>query len=350
MAEIIGFVYPGVTCTDTARSILLHAAAYQIPVIAFSFPHLLSHFHGNPLIAERWDGKHIVSFETVLPSILDSEKNIFTKKNLQPYGTEFSAWLKKDTRLLVQYSVKKEAIPQILLPTDLCSYMIPTWRVSSYSRLLQQLSFVKDAILKPDMGRQGMGVCKLSRQADGSVILQNKDGQESLTEALFSELLKAIPAKGLGEYFLLQPCLDFSLDESHAVDFRLLRHIGQDGTWEETATYARVGASALVSNVSQGGFIADARETLQSIAGAQTDALYDEIMTIGEKLPPLIQSRGDATVFCLGMDIAIDRKTMRPFILEANTYPGTKFHARQLAESRAAYYSYLMAGNSKRTP
>ena len=279
MTDIIGFVYSGNSCSEITRSILQYAVVYQVPVVAISFPHLMNHFHGKELIADFWNGESIASFETSLPQILDSEYNFFTQKNLQQYGAEFTEWLKKRD-ILVQTSVKKEAIPQILLPTRLFPYLIPTWSISSYPQLLRQLTFVKDAVLKPSGGRQGKGISKLSRQNDGSVILQDITGQHILTEAVFLKYLTAIREQHLGDALLLQPFLDFSLDETHAVDFRLLRHRGISGEWEEAATYARIGASSLVSNISQGGYIADAKEILYQIAGDNAEDIYKEIMRL----------------------------------------------------------------------
>lgn len=343
MSDIIGFVYCGHSPSELARSILQYSIVYQVPVVAIPFSNLIDHFHGKPLIAEYWNDQCIAFRESSLPSILDSEYNSFSEKALHQNDAGFLDWLKsKNAQLLRQFSCKKEAIPQLLLPTELYPYAIPTWNVSTYPELLRYLSCIKDAVLKPCSGRKGKGVSKLFRQNDGSIILKDKNGKRILNEAVFSEYLSSVQEQNLGNMFLVQPCLDFTLDEDHAVDFRLLRHRGSSGQWEEVATYARIGASSLVSNVSQGGFIADAKETLQTISGDHAETLYEEIMTIGDKLPRVIQNCGKETVFCLGLDIAIDRKTMQPFILEANTYPGTKFHARQLAEKRVQYYKYIL--------
>ena len=96
------------------------------------------------------------------------------------------------------------------------------------------------------------------------------------------------------------------------------------------------------TDISQGGYIADSKEILYQIAGDKGEDIYKEIMHIGEELPHLIQKYSDETVFCLGMDIAVDRQSMRPFILEANTYPGAKYPTRQLAEKRVRFYQYLL--------
>lgn len=339
----VGFVYSSSKYPEISRSILQYGTVYQVPIISISIKHLIDHYRGKPLIGERWNGTSIEAFNAELPQILDAEYNTFSKKSLKKLDSRFAEWLtEKNIRLIRQESVSKRHLPQVLMQSELIQYLIPTWDISSYSQLLQQLVFVKDAVLKPSNGRMGKGVCKLYKQVNGSVLLRLKDEQMLLNEAIFSDYLANIRSNCLGDELLLQPCLDFSLDADHAVDFRLLRHRGSTGEWEEAATYARIGASSLVSNVSQGGFIADAKEILYQIAGDKAEDLYKEIMHIGEELPRMIQKYSDETVFCLGMDVAVDRQSMRPFILEANTYPGTKYHTHQLAEKRVQYYQYLL--------
>lgn len=320
------------------RYILQFGEIYHIPVIAISYDHLKDHFSGHPLICERWNGTSVESFPSVLPQILDTQYNFFSH-TLQH---EFVEWVKRSVPcILSQRSVNKMRLPQIMLRSSLSQYMIPSWDIASYEQLLRHLAFVKDAVLKPNEGCKGICVKRLYKKDDGSYVLYAQDGETILSEKTFSDYLTEVQTNSLGKKLLLQPCLDFSLNADHAVDFRLLRHRGNTGEWEEVATYARIGATSFVSNVAQGGYIADAKEILYEIAGEKTDNLYEEMLYIGKELPRLIQQYRGNLAYCLGIDIAIDRKTMRPFVLEANSYPGTQFHACQLAEKRVNYYAYL---------
>lgn len=336
--ETIGFLYKNDYRSNFMRYILQFGEIYHVPVIAISYDHLKDHFSGHPLICERWNGTSVESFPSVLPQILDTQYNFFSH-TLQH---EFVEWVKRSVPcILSQRSVNKAQLPQIMLQSDLSQYLIPSWNITSFEQLLAHLSFVKDAILKPAGGHMGMGVQKLYKKDDGSYVLYSSNGETALNEKAFSDYLSDSQANGLGKKLLLQPRLDFSLNDRHAVDFRLLRHRGITGEWENVATYARIGASSLVSNVSQGGYIADTKEILYEIAGEKADELHDEILYIGKELPRLIQQYRGNSAYCLGIDIAIDRKTMRPFVLEANSYPGAKFHACQLAEKRVNYYIFF---------
>ena len=47
--------------------------------------------------------------------------------------------------------------------------------------------------------------------------------------------------------------------------------------------------------------------------------------------------------------MGIDRGSLCPYVIEVNTFPGTRFHAWQLAEKRVQYFKYLLqTGKSSR--
>lgn len=340
---MIGFVYSDPNISEFTRSVLKYAYTYSVPVIGICLENLVAHFRGAPLTAVFWNGHDLETFETTLPEILDAEYNSFSKFGLEQYEPEFAIWLKEHTKILMQQaSIPKKDLPNAMLFGGLLQYSIPGWEIFNYSELVQRLSMIPSAIIKPTCGRKGKGVCKLQKSSDGTVKLLNNDGVLPLTEELFLDYLRKNTESGFGSSALLQPCMDFSYDDSHALDFRLLRHRGRTGAWEEVGTYARVGGSAFVANVSQSGFVADPKSVLHQIAGEKADEVYAEIMEIGEKLPVIIQKfRGDSA-YCLGIDVGVDRATLQPYVIEANTYPATKYFYRQLSEKRVLFYEYIM--------
>lgn len=340
---MIGFVYSDPNISEFSRSVLNYASAYRVPVIGICLENLVAHFRGAPLTAVFWNGHDLETIETALPEILDAEYNSFSKTALEQYEPEFEAWLKEHTRLLMQQtSIPKKDLPNAMLFGGLPQYAIPGWEIFDYDELIQRFHLIPSAIIKPTYGRKGKGVYKIRKEADGSISVQNKDSQQPFTAEFFSEYLLQNSGTGRGCSVLLQPCMDFSYDETHALDFRLLRHRGRTGAWEEVGTYARIGGSAFVANVSQSGFIADTKSILRQIAGEKAESLYEEIMEIGEKLPVIIQKfRGDSA-YCLGIDVGVDRTTLQPYVIEANTYPATKYFYRQLTEKRVLFYEYLL--------
>ena len=322
--------------------LLKFASLYQVPFCVIRLENLLAYYEGASLRAQTWIDHSVIDSDGIsLPSCLDTESAFFVDKYMPYYAPGFLTWLRNNCQILMQHSIPKYQLPALLTSNNMGLYAIPTWTVASYSDLFRLFPISKKLFLKPCSGRKGRGAIKARVDEYNTVYLENANGEHIVTEQLFNQLIKENAQSKLGKLYLAQPCFDFSLDSSHAVDFRLLRHRGANGDWEDVATYARIGASSLVSNVSQGGFIADAKETLSIIAGAKADALYEEIMHIGNTLPKLIQEQQDDPVFCLGLDIAIDHESLQPYILEANTYPGTKFHKYQLAEKRVQFYRYL---------
>lgn len=344
---MIGYVSLQSDSPEMAVCLAKLGSAYHVPIALIRFSDLLEHFFGSELSASIWNGRCFEECHIPLPSIIDTSGKHFSKKNEPLYAPGFITWLQSNAMVMEQASLNKRWLAQSLMGSNLSLYAIPTWSVSSYNELLNQLKLVKNALIKPNGGRMGMGVIKVKKKGNGEYILYNSCGETPLTMESFQSYLDNNSASQLGNTVLVQPCLDFSFDDRHAVDFRLLRHRGFDGKWQVVDTYARIGASNLVSNVSQGGFIADAKETLTMIAGDKADVLYDEILQIGDELPQHIQQQLGENVYCLGIDIAVDRESLCPFIIEANTYPGTRFHTYKLAEKRVQFYMYLLSQMQK---
>lgn len=345
---MIGYITANPTVSKPFTDCLLKfASLYQVPFCVISLEQLLAHFSGAPLIGQIWDNGSIIESSNIpLPSILDSETCFFQKKFDSYYTPGFLSWIQDNCNIIKQRSIPKQLLPSLLTSYNMAEYAIPTWSVASYDELIDLFHYSDYIFLKPISGRKGRGTFRVRKSSEHTIFIKDANREQVLSAQAFNDMLTEINISKLGNTFLAQPCLDFSLDDRHAVDFRLLRHIGKSGEWEEVATYARIGASSLVSNVSQGGFIADAKDTIQMIAGSKLTEIFDEIIHLGNVLPRLIQSKLQNDVFCLGLDIAIDRKTLCPYVLEANTYPGTRFHQYQLAEKRVQYYQYYFEKQS----
>lgn len=339
---MIGFVHNYSTSLEFANYLLKFSAVYNVPFCVIQSKNLSVHYDGNPLIATVWQCDDAAEQIIDLPPVLDTVGELFSDKYADKYKEGFLPWLRKSCNILTQSSFFKDRLSNVLLTSNLSLYAIPTWNVDSYDGIQSILKLANKIIIKPVGGKMGKGICRLEKIDNQAIICHDASGDHEFDPDWFLDYQNALISSRLGRLIIAQPCLDFSLDDRHAVDFRLLRHRGRTSEWEEVATYARIGASSLVSNVSQGGYIADAKDILSEIAGDTAQSLYDEIMYIGQELPLLIQKHKGDSAYCLGMDIAIDRQSMRPFILEANTYPGTKYHACQLAEKRVQYYRYLL--------
>lgn len=336
---MIGFLYEYVI-PGFVRQLMLYSKVYQVPFCAVPFNSFDKLVSGEQAEVMVLDGTEIKSTVSYMPEMMDFPFKVDSKRGREFFGSAYVDSILAATKVLQQESLCKENLMKAMIGSPLSLYAIPTYYVKTFDDIAQRMKYIPKGFLKPSSGKQGIGAGKLSHDGDKLYILDSK-GTHLFSEEFCKDYFERVRSKGFG-FGLLQPCFDFSLDESHAVDFRLLRHRGMNGEWEETATYARIGETGLVSNVSQGGFIGDAKTIVQRIAGVKADALYDEILMLGREVPALIQRSMGDNVFCIGMDVAIDRDSLRPFALEANTYPGTKYHYCQLAESRVRYYKYLL--------
>lgn len=64
---------------------------------------------------------------------------------------------------------------------------------------------------------------------------------------------------------------------------------------------------------------------------------------LGQEVPLLVEKFIGEDAFCIGIDVGVDRDTVRPYVIETNALPGTKFHLYQFAEKRVQYYKYLLS-------
>lgn len=339
---MIGFYVRYDKLGEFATILLKFGAIYNVPIAAVYAKDLWSHYYGEPLYGYVWDHGEVIKREISMPPIFDIGGSVLKHStNVNPKN-EVAEWIRSQTKVLRQKSLPKSRLWEAMISGNLSEYAIPTWREKSFEMVEKKIQLLHTAFLKPDSGRKGKGAMILCQDAKGSIVSSNYSGDHQFTKDYFDAYMQENKSNNLGHAVLIQPFLDFKLDDQHAVDFRLLRHRGETGDWEEAATYARIGGSALVSNLAQGGYVGDPKEVLQVIAGDNAESLYDELLYLGQTVPKLIQKSLGDEVFCLGIDVAIDRQSLRPYVLEANTYPGTKYHLYQLAEKRVMYYRYLL--------
>lgn len=342
---MIGFLYKA-TIPKFVRQLMLYSEAYQVPFCAVPLDSLEKLLSGEQAEVFVPDGSKIKSICSFLPEMMDFPF-IMSGHNARTYfGEKFVSEALSKTKVLQQGSLSKESLMKVMINSPLSLYAIPGYYVQSYEEIVQFMKCFSKGFLKPSRGKLGIGTGKLSYVGD-ELYIQDSEGTRLFSEETCITYFDKIKNSNFG-IGLLQPCFDFSLDDRHAVDFRLLRHRGLNGEWEEVATYARIGENNLVSNVSQGGYIGDAKEILHRIAGDKAEALYEEILMLGIEVPCLIQQYCEEKAFCFGLDIAVDRESLRLFVLEANSYPGTKYHYCQLAESRVRYYKYLLNNQENR--
>ncbi len=341
MDRSIGIVHYGSKIREIVYPLLVLGRAYEIPVYAYNISDIDPSKENPTVPAQFWNGREMAVREIEVP--VYSECMVLPKKEQAlPYiSSNIYDWLTEHTLKTDNPGINKSHLPQILLPTAFSPCIIPTYEPGSYENLLTLGRIVPRAIVKPKNGRKGMGVLHVDK--DGRYLqVQTKDGIQALTEEFWDSYRQTLERNRLGVP-ILQPRLNFTLDAAHALDFRLLVARGGNGDWQTVDIYARVGSSSLVSNVSQGGFICTAQEALETIAKDRAEALLETLHVLAAEIPPLIQSYRKKPIACLGLDVGIDRDTLQPYLLEANTLPGAKYHLWPLSEVKVQYYRYLLS-------
>lgn len=246
-----------------------------------------------------------------------------------------------DRSVLTEYgALGKLQLSRLLQKTpELAKYAIPTFDLHSFEEFLNYARLLKRSIVKPAAGRKGRYVYRIA-DLDGKIHFLRDDDKKIVTQAVWDEYFSNLRKAKYG-FPILQPQLSF-LFEGRPVDFRLLVQRSGTGEWEKVAIYARIGESDTVSNLAQGGFVADPMTTLASISPGREEELYQELEYLCLAVPKLIQSKLEKPVACLGIDVGIDCDTLQPYVIEANTFPGTKYHTWDLAHKKVQYFKYLI--------
>lgn len=338
MKPMIGLVLPSHDITPSAHSLHVMAASYGVPLCSY---HLADLEPQRPTLPVNiWANGKYQTIESELPAFSELIFNRSFLMNREDVARRKS-WLLEHTTLTDNPGLLKSAVSIVMMQSPLAPYAIPTYNASSYEELMSLLFLLPRAIVKPSGGRRGIGVYHIIRRGN-TFMMEGAKVQKELTPTHWEEYRAFLKERKCGSP-ILQPRLDFSLDEEHTVDFRLLVARGGSGDWEIVDIYPRIGSNRIVSNVSQGGFIGDSMEVLSLISQEKAAALFADLNRIALELPPLLQSQKEKPIAVLGIDVGIDRESLQPFVLEANTKPGTKFHLWKLAEKKVQYYQYLLS-------
>lgn len=338
---MIGFVQIDNKNEKVIELLSMFSYAKKVPFCHFTLDAVDSCIEGKPLLAKRWNGSFYETFETELPRYVDRIATISGPLAVRLYGKERGEWLFRHTKILNQKSFHKDQLMYAMMQNGLHEYTIPSFPVNSYADIINLMNCICPALIKPVYGKQGKFVLKLYK--DGSKLYaEDQNGVYELTEPFIENYFTNVEIS-FGRYIILQPFLDFRFDNDRVLDFRLFRMRGANGTWEDVATFGRIGSNAITSNFHTGGSMIEADMALQAIAPDKADALLDEIMMLGEKLPLIAEKYYGEDAFCIGFDVAVDRTSLHPYVMESNLTPGLRFIQYQYADHRVNYYKYLLS-------
>lgn len=339
----VGIICSSQKLTLLARHILVLSRSYDLRLCAFDIHDLDPDNGGHISRAVYWDGNDFATTTTTLPKICES---LFYYRSPQLVrGRSNMNYIVRHARLSEYEGFSKTRLSQLLNSSpSLIQYGIPTYPVTQYRDFLLYASLLKLSIVKPSAGRQGKLVRYIER-IDGDYWFTYGNHSERIDEAVWNSYVTQMHESHLG-HPILQPRLDFHYDDDHAVDFRVLSQRGASGDWEKVLFVARIGVSKTVSNVAQGGFLSDVMSALQYIAPEDAANLYAQLEDICTRLPREIQKCLPRPISCLGIDVGLDRKTKQLFVMETNSYPGTK-QTWLLANAKIKYLKFLAENPSE---
>lgn len=340
---MIGFVVYKENEYQLADLLATFSYAYHVPFCSFIVESIADYLEKGTLPVRQWNGDR---FEQVtlneFPVIVDSYHPLNVIAKQCPEKAQLITEIRARAKTLRQRSLHKDELAIAMMRSHLCQYAIPTFSPKTYEELSGYIKLFGNVILKPSHGREGIGVLKLCLADNGGFKAANQNCNGDFAEDDFLHYIER-NASVRGGVCLLQPFLNFRLDDGRAFDFRLLCHRGIRGTWETVASYARIGNNSVTSNLAQGGYIGQVYDILKQIAGEKWKNLFQEVEMLGQEVPLLVEKYVGEDAICIGIDVGIDRDTERPYVIETNAVPGTKFHLYQFAEKRVQYYKFLLS-------
>jgi glutathione synthase/RimK-type ligase-like ATP-grasp enzyme len=176
----------------------------------------------------------------------------------------------------------------------------------------------KHAVLfvKPDVGMQGQGIMKITRESDRYIIrtASQKMAYRSVKKA--SLKLKQLIGE---ERYLVQQGIDLIRIDGKPIDFRALLHLRPSGKWKFFGIMGKVAApNRFVTNHSSGGRAIRLYEALQ--VTKEEGAEWEDRIKKMSGLIAHAMKRHFPKITELGLDIAIDAN-QQIWLLEANTRP-----------------------------
>lgn len=332
---MIGYLFDDTLNDILLDRLLVTAQDANVPFCAISIDSMKRMLTGESAeVLLAGDGSISKGYSS-LPSIVDCTFPADSKLAATMYGSDFLREVRKQTHICIQKTVVKARFPAFLFKVGLFKHAIPTLEINDFADLQKGMSMFPNAILKPSGGRMGAKVYQLH----GNFVDIDGEGKP-MTEEFCNRYLREIRLSNMGNG-LLQPYMDFHTMDGRALEFKLLRHRDENGEWRDVGTYAMVGASSVVANISKGGSFEDVLTCLKDVAGTSAEMLYDSIMELGIEVAKGIEKIFGLNAYCLGIDIAIERGTLHPYVIEANTYPNSKRFTPTIAEKRLSYYKYL---------
>ena len=220
---------------------------------------------------------------------------------------------------------------------EMSKYLIPTKRVKSFKDIIKFIKRHQEIVLKPVYSNQGKNVYKVTKKGC-KYELEFYREKYRISKRKFKKIYKN---EIKDKVFIVQKFIDSRTKEhKHPFDCRI--HVEKNGKnkWHNVKNFIRVGiGQSVISNINQGGGIADVRQFLKANYPDKWKEIEKQIKIAAKTIPYKVEKVTKYEYMTMGLDIGID-KDGNLYLFEVNDYPILSPMRSEVAMVRARYYKY----------
>lgn len=312
----------------------------------------ISKYHGIDLIYIRpWDvnmnnntvtGKMFIDntwkkVEINLPPFIDVSPYCF-----KPKYRKTMDYLRSNTFLSDDNTnrIGKEKLQNMLIEDDRFKHLvIPTLRVqNNFNDIEDFLNKYSSVVMKPIGGERGKGIYILRKEKDNYILGYQKQENKLSYEEMVYFFKESIESRK----YICQKYVSSKSLQGDPFDCRVHVEKNGNGKWTSARNFIRIGiGQKVISNVNQGGGIADPEPFLKANFGEKWQEIQKKINELAITLPYKIEQLRNTHIMSLGMDIGIDQDGSLYFF-EANSAPTTAPLKAEAVMLRTDYYKYII--------
>ncbi|NLM51798.1 MAG: YheC/YheD family protein [Firmicutes bacterium] len=214
----------------------------------------------------------------------------------------------------------KMAKTKVLQTDAWLSRFIPETKLFSKENLKTMLSKYSKVYVKPDCGRKGERVMAINFIPGEGYKIHYTDSAKTVAD--IPAVVKFVKEIAENDKFIVQRGIDMLCLNNVPFDLRV--NVQKPYTkWIVSSMIAKKQAPGkIVTNYSQGGTLVAFTEALQlgGLGNAQINKLRKLLTNLGERTAIVLNEKYPG-LRELGLDIALDKTTQKPWILEVNTKP-----------------------------
>ncbi|OAK67987.1 YheC/YheD family protein [Lederbergia galactosidilytica] len=320
-----------VACTYVAKFEDVHFYYFTPRDVDYDEMRIRGYFYEN----KQWVAK-VVDYPDVIYDRLrlrgmKGYKTIYEELEGIPFTNEF-----------IGNSISKLEVYDKLSSTGLLDdVIIPYQKVDRVKDIFHYIQRYGKVILKPEVGSFANGVHYIEKRNALDYFVAIGEKETHYNEVTLGHYLRELIKKGT---FIVQKFIETRTMDDQPFDIRV--HMMKDGSeaWSFANMYPRIGIHrSVISSTGNGGYIGEIVGFLKrNFKSVNAIELKEEIEKIAINTCSVLESLFDLNFSELGLDIAINKKDARPYIIEVNVNkPGIIYYEFEVAKHAISYAIYL---------